>query len=132
MARAEESERITNWAFRQFSLRTIASEKMRVAEAPVFLGEAASVGLIAAENVQVLVPATPGKGVTARVEWQGPLHAPLKAGDRVGELIVSVPDMPELRSPVLVEADVPKAGFLNRLTTAVSVLGGRAASKLVF
>jgi len=132
VARAEESERITNWAFRQFSLRTIANEKMRVAEAPVFLGEAASVGLIAAENVQVLVPATPGKGVSARVEWQGPLHAPLKAGDRVGELIVSVPDMPELRSPVLVENDVPKAGFLNRLSTAVSVLGGRAASKLVF
>lgn len=132
VARAEESERITNWAFRQFSLRTIANEKMRVAEAPVFLGEAASVGLIAAENVQVLVPATPGKGVSARVEWQGPLHAPLKAGDRVGELIVSVPDMPDLRSPVLVENDVPKAGFLNRLSTAVSVLGGRAASKLVF
>ncbi|RRH73488.1 D-alanyl-D-alanine carboxypeptidase family protein [Falsigemmobacter faecalis] len=132
VARAEESERITNWAFRQFSLRTIANEKTRVAEAPVFLGEASSVGLIAAENVQVLVPATPGKGVTARVEWQGPLHAPLKAGDQVGELIVSVPDMPDLRSPVLVENDVPKAGFLNRLTTAVSVLGGRAASKLVF
>lgn len=132
VARAEESERITNWAFRQFSLRTIATEKTRVAEAPVWLGEAANVGLIAQETVQVLVPATPGKEVTARVEWQGPLHAPLMAGDKVGELIVSVPDMPEIRTPVLVEQDVPKAGFVTRLNTAVSVLAGRAVGLLAF
>ncbi len=33
-ARAEEAERIINWAFRQFVLKTVAKAGVRVAEAP--------------------------------------------------------------------------------------------------
>lgn len=130
--RAQESERIVNWAFRQFSLRTVAPAGVRVAEAPVWLGEAAVAGLVPAREVKVLVPALHADAVVARVDWQGPLQAPLAAGQAVGELVVSVPDMPEVRVPVLVEADVPPAGFLRRVGTAARVLAGRATALLAF
>jgi D-alanyl-D-alanine carboxypeptidase (penicillin-binding protein 5/6) len=131
-ARAEESERVVNWAFRQFSLRTVAPEGTRVAEAPVWLGAVDSVGLVPARAVQVLVPAAQAGSVTARVDWQGPLQAPLQAGQAVGELVVTVPGLPETRVPVLVEADVAPAGFLRRVQAAAAVLAGRAAGMLAF
>lgn len=132
-ARAEEAERVVNWAFRQFSLRDVASEGTRVAEAPVWLGAVDRVGLVPARDVRVLVPATAGQNdVKARVDWQGPLQAPLVAGQPVGELVVTVPGLPETRVPVLVQADVAPAGFLRRVQTAAGVLAGRAAGMLAF
>lgn len=130
--RAQESERIVNWAFRQFSLRTIAPAGVKVADAPVWMGEQPVVGLVPEREVKVLVPALHGDGVSARVDWQGPLKAPLAAGQAVGELVVTVPEMPEVRVPVLVAADVPPAGFLRRVGTAAKVLAGRATSLLAF
>jgi D-alanyl-D-alanine carboxypeptidase (penicillin-binding protein 5/6) len=131
-ARAEEAERVVNWAFRQFSLRSVAPEGTRVAEAPVWLGAVDRVGLVPARAVEVLVPAAQAGSVTARVDWQGPLQAPLQAGQAVGELVVTVPGLPETRVPVLVEADVAPAGFLRRVQTAAAVLAGRAAGMLAF
>ncbi|MDX5357676.1 MAG: D-alanyl-D-alanine carboxypeptidase [Rhodobacterales bacterium] len=130
--RAQESERIVNWAFRQFSLRTIAPAGVKVADAPVWMGEQPVVGLVPEREVKVLVPALHGDGVSARVDWQGPLKAPLATGQAVGELVVTVPEMPEVRVPVLVAADVPPAGFLRRVGTAAKVLAGRASSLLAF
>lgn len=131
-ARAQESEQILNWAFRQFSLRTIAPMDKVLMEAPVWLGEAATVPLLPTQEVTVLVPAVRAGEVSARVDWKGPLQAPLSAGTVVGDIVVSVPDMPEKRVPVMLGADVPKAGFVRRLSTAARVLAERAGAELAF
>jgi len=117
-ARAEESERIVTWAFRQFTERTVAAAGTRLAEAEVHLGDAATVGLVPAEDVRLLVPAIVRDSVTAEVVYHGPLLAPIAAGTPVAELIVHVPDLPDRRIPLVAEADVGNAGFLRRLLTA--------------
>ena len=76
-ARAEESEAIVNWAFRQFSQKTLATAGTRVAEAEVFMGQTDSVGLVPAEDVRLLVPARVQDGVKAEVIYTGPLTAPI-------------------------------------------------------
>jgi hypothetical protein len=43
-ARAEEAERIANWAYRQFTMRTLLPKGEIVAQAPVWLGERSRVG----------------------------------------------------------------------------------------
>jgi D-alanyl-D-alanine carboxypeptidase (penicillin-binding protein 5/6) len=124
-ARAEESERIVAWAFRQFSEKTVARTGVRVAEATVHLGNLDRVGLIPAEDVRLLVPALVQDSMTAEVIYNGPLTAPIAAGTPVAELIVHVPDLPDRRIPLVAEADVGKAGFIKRLTTAGWSLYGR-------
>lgn len=117
-SRAEESERIVAWAFRQFSQRTVARGGIRIAEAEVHLGDADTVGLVPAEDVSLLVPALVRDSMTAEVVYNGPLIAPVIAGTPVAELIVHVPDLPDRRIPLVAEADVGSAGFLRRLGTA--------------
>jgi D-alanyl-D-alanine carboxypeptidase (penicillin-binding protein 5/6) len=124
-ARAEESERIVAWAFRQFAERTVAKAGVRLAEAEVHLGDADRVGLVPAEDLTLLLPALVQKGVTAEVVYNGPLVAPLAKGAAVAELVVHVPDLPDRRFPLVVETDVGKAGFLKRMTTAAGVLYAR-------
>ena len=121
-ARAEEAERIVGWAFRQFSEKTVAKSGIRVAEAEVHLGDADTVGLVPAEDVKLLVPALVQDNLTAEVVYNGPLIAPVIKGSAVAELIVHAPDLPDRRVPLVAEADVGKAGFLKRVTTAGKVL----------
>ena len=121
-ARAEEAERIVGWAFRQFSEKTVAKAGVRVAEAEVHLGDVETVGLVPAEDVRLLVPALVQGSVTAEVVYNGPLLAPVAKDSPVAELIIHAPDLPDRRVPLVAEADVGKAGFLKRVTTAGRVL----------
>ncbi|NBE08147.1 D-alanyl-D-alanine carboxypeptidase [Rhodobacter sp. CCP-1] len=120
--RAEESEAIVNWAFRQFTEKTIVKAGARVTDAPVWLGAADTVGLVPAEDVRLLVPAQVQDSVSAEVLFTGPVEAPITAGQQLGELIVHVPDLPDARIPLVAEADVARGGFSKRLTTAAQRL----------
>ena len=124
-SRAEEAERIVGWAFRQFSEKTVARTGVRVAVAEVHLGDADSVGLVPSRDVSLLVPALVQDKVTAEVIYNGPLLAPVAAGTPVAELIIHVPDLPARSVPLVAEADVGKAGFGKRLTTAAEALYAR-------
>lgn len=120
--RAEESERIVAWAFRQFSMKTLVKGGTRVAEAPVWLGEAAKVGLVPAEDVSRLVPALVQEQITAEVAYTSPIKAPIAKGDALGELVVHIPGLPDARVALVAEGDVAAAGFPQRLMTAAQVL----------
>jgi D-alanyl-D-alanine carboxypeptidase (penicillin-binding protein 5/6) len=121
-ARAEESERIVAWAFRQFAVRTVAKTGQRLAEAEVHLGDTDRVGLVSAEDITLLLPALVQDGVSAEVIYNGPLKAPIAQGAAVAELVVHVPDLPDRSFPLVAEAAVGTAGFGKRLMTAARVL----------
>ena len=123
--RAEEAERIVSWAFRQFAEKTLVKAGQRVADAPVWMGAADSVGLVPAADVRLLVPALVQESATAEVVFTSPLKAPLTAGTEVGEMIIHIPDLPDARVPLVVEADVAHGGFGKRLTTAIGALRAR-------
>lgn len=127
-ARAEESERIVNWAFRQFTMKTVIPKGETVAWAPVWLGQSRRVALTAPEGVNVLIPAGAAAGVTAEAVFDGPIEAPISAGQRVGDLVVSVPGSVESRLPLVAATEVPRAGFVGRLQNAAMRLGQRAVA----
>lgn len=116
--RAEEAERIATWAFRQFALKTVAKSGVRMADAAVFMGDTATVGLVLAEDVRLLIPAMVQDGLQAEVVYSGPLTAPIAKGAQVAELVISVPGLPEHRIPLVAETAVGRGGFITRITTA--------------
>jgi D-alanyl-D-alanine carboxypeptidase (penicillin-binding protein 5/6) len=124
-ARAEESDRMMNWAFRQFVMKTVIKAGQRVADADVWLGAAPSVGLVAAEDVTMLVPALVQDGVTAEVTYTGPISAPFAPGAAVGSLKISVPDLPDREIALVTETGVEAAGFMARMQKAAMVLHKR-------
>lgn len=124
-ARAEEAERITSWAFRQFALKTLTKAGTRLAEAPVHLGEAETVGLVPAEDIRLLLPALAQGAFKAEVVYQGPVAAPVAKGTVLAELVIEVPDLGTQRVPLVAEADVAKGGFMVRMKTALQVLQDR-------
>jgi serine-type D-Ala-D-Ala carboxypeptidase (penicillin-binding protein 5/6) len=124
-ARAEEAEKIVGWAFRQFAVKTLVTAGTRVAEAEVWMGDTATVGLVPAADAKFLVPALVQDQVTAEVVYTGPVAAPITQGAAIAELVIHIPDLPDARVPLLAETDVARGGFVQRVTTAGRVLWDR-------
>jgi D-alanyl-D-alanine carboxypeptidase (penicillin-binding protein 5/6) len=123
--RVEETERIVTWAFRQFASRTVLREGEAIAQAEVWLGTAPAVDLVAPRDLTVLVPAIQQGDIAARVEYDGPLSAPVAAGAEVARLIVDVPGLPQpFTLPLIAGSAVPAGGVMTRVQAALSVLGG--------
>ncbi|MFN3278529.1 MAG: D-alanyl-D-alanine carboxypeptidase family protein [Paracoccus hibiscisoli] len=125
-ARAEESERLVNWAFRQFTMQSLVPAGETVVDAPVWLGTASRVGLTTANGVNVLVPAGVQDEVRVEVVYDSPIPAPIARGDRLGQLVVTIPGTRDTVTPLIATQDVPEAGFLGRMKGAVMQLGQRA------
>lgn len=125
-ARAEESERIVNWAFRQFTMQSLVPAGETVVNAPVWLGTEGSVGLTTEKGVNVLVPAGAQDQVKVEVVYDSPLPAPITKGQQVGQLVVTIPGTRDTVTPLVATQDVPEAGFMGRMKGAVMQLGQRA------
>jgi len=123
--RVQEAESIINWAFRQFSERRLAEPGQTLAEAEVWMGAARRVPLVPRDPVAVLVPLTATGEIRARIEYDGPVTAPVSQGQDMGQLIVAVPGSGEARFALVAGADVPEGGILTRLRSAALVLGDR-------
>ncbi|SPH20740.1 D-alanyl-D-alanine carboxypeptidase DacC [Ascidiaceihabitans donghaensis] len=124
-ARAQESESIVNWAFRQFAQRGLAKAGERLATADVWMGAVPKVGLVPAEDVSVLLPVLAGSEVEAEVVYTGPIQAPIEKGQPLAELVLSPEGLPETRIPLVAESDVADGGFMARLSTAAQQLIAR-------
>ncbi|WP_373050609.1 D-alanyl-D-alanine carboxypeptidase family protein [Thalassovita aquimarina] len=121
-ARAEESEAIVNWAFRQFVLRPIAKAGTVIAEADVWMGNVPRVGLTPAEDLSALMPALGGDAVEAEVVYMGPIEAPIAKGQEIARLILKPEGLDETSFPLVADRDVPAGGFVTRLKTAAITL----------
>ena len=123
--RASEAERIATWAFRQFALKTVTKAGTHVAEAEVFMGDAAKVGLAPATDLRVLLPALAQDGLSAEVVYTSPIKAPVAKGTKLADLIVHIPGLPDARVDLVAESDIGPAGFVDRLLTAANQLRAR-------
>ena len=126
-ARAQEAEKIVNWAFRQFALREVVSEGTELARAEVWNGTGTSVGLSVAEDVTLLIPTLGFADLSGEVIFDSPVAAPITAGQQLGELVIALPNLPETRVPLVATESVAAGGFMVRLGTAAKVLLARFA-----
>lgn len=112
--RSEESVRFMEWGFRAWQSKPIVAKGKKVETAAVQLGDASSVGLVAPKALTVTLPAGTSPNLTAKVVYDGPIKAPIKAGQHIADLVVTTSDGLQQRMPLVAEKDVALAGFFGR------------------
>ena len=121
-SRGTEGEKLINWGFGQFSEKVVLQQGSVVATAPVWLGATGSVNLIAAKTEKLLLPVTTGPTLSGKVVFTGPVKAPIKAGQKLAELIVTRPGLSDAKIPLVAANAVRRGGFLRRVETSAKVL----------
>ena len=123
--RREESEKVVNWAFRQFAQKDVAKKGTVIADADVWMGDTTQVGLTVAEDLSLLIPVLQQDSLPADVVYDSPVKAPIVAGEQLGELVIHLDGLPEKRIPLVADRTVARGGFMPRMTTAANVILGK-------
>jgi serine-type D-Ala-D-Ala carboxypeptidase (penicillin-binding protein 5/6) len=118
--RAEESERLMDWAFFNFEDVTLFSAGDTIEQVPVWLGTTHSVPLVTGRDVVVTMPRNWRQKASVRVGYNAPLNAPIAKGDVLGKLTVAGDGVPHLDLPLMAGADVPKLGLPGRAMAVLS------------
>jgi D-alanyl-D-alanine carboxypeptidase (penicillin-binding protein 5/6) len=121
-ARAQESEAMVNWAFRQFAEREVVRKDKQLAQVDVWMGEASSVALVPARDISMLLPTLAGDKIEAEVVYDSPVQAPIIAGQVLGELVIRPEGLAEQRFDLVADSSVAPGGFLKRIGTAARLL----------
>ena len=121
-ARAQEASALVNWSFRQFAEKTVAKAGAPLSQAEIWMGARGSVNLVAPEDIKVLLPVLGSREISAEIVYQGPVEAPVQAGQPLAELVIGPQDLPEIRHPLVAAEDVQVGGFGIRMRTAAEVL----------
>ena len=112
--RVEESVKFMDWGFRAWQAKPLVAQGRQVATAEVQMGSASTVGLVAGKPLSVTLPGGMSPSLAAKVVYDGPVKAPIKAGDHIADLVVTSPGLPEQRLPLVAASDVATAGFFGR------------------
>ncbi|MEQ9813176.1 MAG: D-alanyl-D-alanine carboxypeptidase family protein [Azospirillaceae bacterium] len=118
-ARADESARLIEWAFREFDTFSLFEAGEAIAHASVWQGEPAAVPMVVAEDLVVTLNRASWDDVSLRAVTQEPLATPVVEGQEIGMLVISAPGMPDNRVPLLAGAASDTAGFLSRVTSGL-------------
>lgn len=124
-ARASEGERMMRIAFQSFDLKTLTPDSVDLPEVPVWLGESQKVPVKLASDLTFAGYKPALEKAKAEIVLPGPIMAPVKQGDEVGKLVISVEGQPPVEAPIVAAAPVSKLGFLGRAIAGLSqMLGG--------
>jgi D-alanyl-D-alanine carboxypeptidase (penicillin-binding protein 5/6) len=118
--RAEESERLMDWAFFNFEDVTLFSAGDTIENVPVWLGTSHAVPLVAGRDVIVTMPRNWRQKASVKVSYDSPLSAPVAKGDTLGKLTVTGDGVPNLNVTLMAGADVPRLGLPGRAIAVLS------------
>lgn len=118
-ARAEESERLMEWAFREFESVTLFRAQDTVEEVPVYLGERRTVPMVGGRDVVLTLPRRWRERLDVKIRYQAPLAAPVARGQTIGELQIAGAGVPPLTLPLVAGADVEKLGLVPRIPAVI-------------
>ena len=121
-ARAQESERLVDWAFREYNNYQLFAKGDKVEDAEVWLGSEAKVPLTVEKNLVVTIPRKARRDMKVTLAYDKPVAAPIKKGQEIGKVVVTVPDMPPAETPLVAGADVDRMGAFGRVAMAAAHL----------
>ena len=121
-ARAQESERLLEWAFREFNDFRLVKAGDTIDQAEVWLGTEAKVPVTVEKDVVVTLPRAARRSMKATVHYDGPVKAPVTKGETVGKLTFTADGVDPVEIPLVAMQPVEKLGPMARIAVAAGYL----------
>ena len=126
--RKDETIKVLEWAFREYTNINLFSKGDTIIEADVWLGKKAIIDLVAKEDILFTLKKKNTKIYNAKVVFDSPIKAPIVKGKTYGKIIISDTVVGNIEYPVIAKESIKKAGIFKKISSAFSYLifGGYA------
>ena len=121
-ARAEESERLADWAFREFNDYHLFAAGNKVEDAQVWLGNDARIPLTVDKDLVVTLSRRQRKDMKVALQYDSPIPAPVQKGETLGKIVITAADMPQQEVPLVAATNVARMDTMERIATLAGYL----------
>ena len=127
-----EAEKVTNWAFRDFTLTKIFPKGFYLGSVPIWVGSMDNLKVFTNKEINILIPYGKKAEVSAEVHIMAPIIAPIEMNEAIGSLKIFAPSFipgnepRTLDIPLFSNSDIAKGNFSKKLKATAQ----RALSEL--
>lgn len=124
-SRADDSERLLNYGFRFFETHALYQAGKPITELPIYKGAADKIAVGVLENQFVTIPTGQYERLKINTTVPNQIQAPIKKGDKIGELVVTYDNNAIVTNPLYALQDIPQGGFYTRMKDSARLLWKR-------
>ena len=126
-ARADEPATLLEWGWHEYRLFDLFKPGEVMDEAPVWMGETKTVPVAVDRDAKLSLTNAERHDLKATIVYDGMATAPIAAGQKLGTIHVTAPNIDPIDIPLLATAAVPKLGAAARVIAALhSIFTGHA------
>ena len=119
--RSNESRRLMDLIFREYQSYEFFKQGQPVDQANVWLGTASQVDLVLDAPLKMVLSRKDRQAMKISLQWLDPVPAPIRAGDQIGILVLSLPEE-VIQLPLRAAQNVDTLGLFNRIAAALKYL----------
>tara|TARA_Y100000817_G_C16850390_1_gene541850 strand:+ start:712 stop:1860 length:1149 start_codon:yes stop_codon:yes gene_type:complete len=121
-ARSSQSLKLLNWGYRNTNTFEISRKGETFFELDTWLGRKNKIKATTKEDYYVTLNKKDNRHLSVSLEYKGPLSAPIDAGTKVADIIVSKRDEVIKKLPLYASEDIKKVNFFKSLLTSLNYL----------
>ncbi len=114
-SRSSESMKLISWGLRNTNTFEISEKEKPNFEFKTWLGKKETVKGKTKEDVFITLNKKDIRNFKVSIKYDGPIKAPIKKNDQIGEIIVKTSDVENVIVPVYASEDVKKVNFIKSL-----------------
>ena len=120
--RSSESLKLLNWGFRNTNTFEISKKNETLFELDTWLAKSKKIKAVSREDYYLTISKKELRGLKVRLEYDGPIVAPIQKGEEVANIIVSKKDEIIKTLPLYAAEDLKKVNFFKSLITSINYL----------
>ena len=121
-SRSRESAKILNWGLKKFDTIQVTKKDEIIANLNVWLGKKNKVNVSPSKDLYLTIPKRKKKTIKAVLEYDGPIEAPIKKGEKLGQLNVYISGELEKQIDLLSTEDIKRSNIFSRLLKSLNYL----------
>ena len=121
-SRSRETAKFLNWGIKKFDTIQVAKKDEIIASLNVWLGKKNRVDVITSEDLYLTIPKRKKKTIKAELEYDGPIEAPIKKGEKLGLLNVHISGELVKQVDIFSNEDIKRSNIFSRLFRSLNYL----------
>ncbi|KAB2951722.1 D-alanyl-D-alanine carboxypeptidase [Heliorestis acidaminivorans] len=111
----KETMKVYNYGFARYGFKLVAKPDEVLGHVPIGKGKVDDVAIVAKEKPGIIVEKGKDKGVTSTIELLPYMDAPVQAGEKMGELIISQDGQEKKRIDLVAQSSVDKGTYSHEM-----------------
>ena len=121
-ARAREARRLMTYGFRNFQREVLIEADEEVTQLPIWHGADSTVRVTPARRFELVTPRSGRRKMVATVTYEKPILAPIKKGDRLATMKVTLPGLAPQEIALVAANDVARGNAISRAISSLIYL----------